>query len=146
MREIKFRAFIKEYDIVVDVMSIGFREKLVAISDEDGVKISNDASCFQTEFVLDDVILLQYTGLKDKNGVEIYEGYIFYNDADNHIGVVSFINGAFVAESHLDAFEKQKLEPVDNRYFLAERLIRDFGNHLEVIGNIYQNKELLDER
>ena len=125
MREIKFRVWHEKVKIMSDVITPDYLQKDFVEVDKDG-------------------IWMQYTGLKDKNGVEIFEGDIFYDDADNHIGVVSFINGAFVAESHLDGFEKQKLEPVDNRYFLAERLIKDFGNQLEVIGNIYENTELLD--
>jgi len=133
MREIKFRAFEKTENLLIGVGTFYFTYKSILLDNGE-------------EYCFDEVELMQYTGLNDRNGVEIYEGDIFYDDADNHIGVVTFLNGAFVCESYFDGFEKEELEPSDNRCFLAERLIRDYGNVFEVIGNFYENKELLDER
>ena len=133
MREIKFRAFIKEHDIVADVISIDFREKIITISDEDGVKISNDAAFFQTIFEFDDVYLMQRTGLKDKNGVEIYDGYIA-KDRLGYLYSIEFLKGDFIARHEPNKSE----EEYDNLSMLYDEL--------EVIGNIYENKELLNEK
>ena len=78
--------------------------------------------------------LMQYTGLKDKNGVEIYEGDIV-EEYFGAYGNVCFENGCFVLEI---------LE--DTNRPLAHYIMADFGNKCEVIGNIYENKELLDEK
>lgn len=73
-----------------------------------------------------DVILMQSTGLKDKNGVEIYEGDIVELAYD--FAVVKFDSGAFV---------------VDCQYLDTE-LIYSIEVPIEVIGNVWENHELLE--
>lgn len=73
--------------------------------------------------------LMQYTGLKDKNGVEIYEGDVLaaegmYND------VVVFQNACFEAKGG-DLYESIAALP-------------EHYGPMEVIGNIYENPELMD--
>jgi dUTPase len=74
--------------------------------------------------------LMQYTGLKDKNGVEIYEGDIILDK--DYSGEFSYMKKpkAYVAE----------FERIIHKFF--EGL---FDEQCEVIGNIYQNPELLSE-
>ena len=80
--------------------------------------------------------IMQYTGLKDKNGKEIYEGDIVkingFNDEENERFSVKFENESA-------------------RYILSSnRLVYDFdntyANECEIIGNIYENPELLEEK
>ena len=68
----------------------------------------------------------QYTGLKDCDGVEIYEKDILVCP-DGDIWVVSFTNGSFVAADNNDELNYVHLD--------------DYN--FEVIGNIYENPELL---
>lgn len=85
--------------------------------------------------------LMQYTGLKDVNGTEIYEGDIVeYEGFDEKEGswrdkwVVQFVN-------ELSAYY---LMPIKGN--TKPDLLHEIGNDvLEVIGNIYENKELLDQ-
>jgi hypothetical protein len=69
--------------------------------------------------------LMQYTGLKDKNGVEIYEGDILHLELDDINASVKFERGMFC----LSIFSDTPLNEFN------------YGN--EVIGNIYSNPELL---
>ncbi len=88
---------------------------------------------------LNDCVALQYTGLKDKNGKEIFEGDILkFQENDNPedlnwiIGEVVFIDGAFRLK--------------DSDYETLSEFIMEWKNHnldLEIIGNIYDNLDLI---
>lgn len=73
--------------------------------------------------------LMQYTGQKDKNGKEVYEGDILDNTAVNFKFVVKFENTKYILQK-LD-YPKDKLDMSD--YF--NRIPEMF----EVIGNIYES-------
>ncbi len=75
--------------------------------------------------------LMQFTGLKDKNGKEIYEGDIVKQDANN-IGFIEYDKGSFsVVDRPLSDYE------------IGAGYIGDMSDTWEVIGNIYENPELL---
>lgn len=123
MREIKFRAWdTKEKKMYYDAQNT--YDFMI-----------NNGGCFEENFkdVLeyDNYVVMQYTNNKDITGKEIYEGDIVETTrALNHIvGVVVMIKGCWYIQDGKDSYY---------------RLIPRFGKaENKVIGNIYENKELL---
>jgi uncharacterized phage protein (TIGR01671 family) len=91
----------------------------------------------------EDLKIMQYTGLKDKNGKEIYEGDIYrYNSSATNYQVM-FVGGAFCGGISEDSCAPIGWRGSDDRE--DGDLYEDYyyKKHLEVIGNIYENPELL---
>lgn len=92
-----------------------------------------------------DQILMQSTGLKDKNGVEIFEGDVVKvsdgsNEEDSYISVVKNY-----ADEGYPAFD---IEAPSSWYYESNVLSKIMGGDyetIEVIGNIYENSELLEQ-
>ena len=125
MREIKFRAWDIQTESMRDVLVIDWVNELI------------DLSSGIIERRPHEVILMQYTGLKDKNGVEICEGDI----------VETVYNGEVFAGVVVYDLSEVDFKVTDGK----EKYGRNFqylaGNdENEVIGNIYENPELLESK
>ncbi|MDQ8217200.1 YopX family protein [Enterococcus faecium] len=93
------------------------------------------------EMAPDKYVLMQSTGLKDKNGVEIFEGdVVLFSVSDGFDQLVD--EKAIVQSSECHSGLICKLVDLDLEY----RIYYDpvFHTDYEVIGNIYENKELLE--
>ena len=103
-REIKFRFYHKGLNKFIDFEPKWYEGK-----------ISYNSEVIQCQ---------QFTGLKDKNGKEIYEGDLFaFGSVNNELAMeVKFINGAFTTE-----------------------LLGYIPKNCEVVGNIFENPSLLDK-
>lgn len=125
MREIKFRAWLKEEKIMIDVSEIDFHSEEVSGFDESDV--------FYEGYGYDYAELIQFTGLRDKNGKEIYEGdiVVFKNvfNKDKFVGRVMYYSGC-----------KPILWDGKHSIDLAETNEED----LEIIGDMFGNPELLE--
>jgi hypothetical protein len=87
----------------------------------------------------DEIELMQSTGLKDKNGKEIFEGDVISTYTDNLVIKRDNLLGFYV-----EVGEKRNYfaETVDIEYL--DLFAKDFGVAVEIIGNIYENPELLE--
>jgi uncharacterized phage protein (TIGR01671 family) len=146
-REIKFRIWDKKYKTMDDVLELDLDLKVgmsgyrIDYDKDPGEDCSPSPSPALNYFKFDEVILMQYTGLKDKNGKEIYEGDI--------VNIYHVIDKKRCNEGKY----KVKYEKTISGFPIILQPFTDYDeeiggyhtpSHFEVIGNIYENPELME--
>lgn len=130
-REIDFRAWLKDEKEMIEVKAIDF--------DEDGnvICVNYPKGKAYSGYNGDNIELMQFTGLKDKNGVKIFEGDIVNYYGRNAIVKIGFPHDEkWYPYGVCIEYIKYNLKEVEYVYKLE---LKD----LEVIGNVWENKELL---
>ena len=137
MREIKFRAFDDRYKKMVMIDEILSRGNLL-INGNGGLFLGTYRD--NGDWVEFD--LMQCTGLKDKNGVEIYEGDIVKMADQYSVSYDSFWVGKVVYDAPMFAVIVSKYG--EELFLMPSIGTFDCTKQYEVIGNIYENPELLN--
>lgn len=135
MREIKFRAWNKESN------EMYYQDKTIhANFIFSGDTFIVDCKQIREYIPAEKVVLMQYTGLKDKNGRKIYEGDIVKIKAIA-VRQESRWHADVLVEYPVEVIEVVKWE-IDGFHLIANNWVEW---DIEVIGNIYENPELLKE-
>lgn len=130
-----FRAYVKKYNKIYRVVSF-FDNEYFHLEDYKSkfvIKNDNKEHLDPYSFSINEIELMQSTGLVDKNGKEIFEGDVVVGNCQQF--VVCFQDCQFVLKK-IHRYEEKEYD-----YSLC-----CFEKHnIEIIGNIYENKELLGE-
>lgn len=129
MREVKYRAWWGKTMCEVTCIDFAHNECFLKYQQQ----TTND--CIEKIVPLNEVKMMQWTGLKDKNETDIYEGdiikseYIFEDSIYGDVGLVVFKNYKWIVEIPSAGDDE----------------LLDYENHnIGIIGNIYENPELLE--
>ena len=137
----KFRAWDKDHKY----MEYTDRNLIVSFGDNGNVDVTDLSNIYSTCEGMQNFELMQSTGLRDKNGVEIYEGDIVevlvqddfpkIVEDGTYIGVVGYKQGTFDIKS------------ADNIYLgiIPEMNITNINCIFEILGNRYEHPELLED-
>jgi len=124
MQKIKFRAWDKKVKQMLEIEKIHFSmNKIICFDLYQKKKVFSQKSFRKSS---KDIILMQYTGIKDKNGKEIYEGDI-------------------VKTQYIGSEGTKEIKYNIKYNFSGFGFIENLDTS-EIIGNIYENPELLKDR
>lgn len=127
---LKFRAWHIHKQIMCEVIRIDFKQGIVTLDLEPD---DDEYYWTETDWDTSHATLMQSTGLKDKNGVEIYEGDI--------IGwryVITYVDSSQPGNLGMSIGFYAQRDDFESYHML------DVGDEYEVLGNVYENPELLE--
>lgn len=119
-REFEFRAWLTKYNKMVKIYSWNIWQEYFMCSEYD------------SEFYLEETPIMQYTGLKDKNNKEIYEGDIVTLHNSKYKVIFNSKEARFVLR--------------DDEFEMNIPFTNNNNERMEIIGNIYENPELMEDK
>jgi len=143
MREIKFRVF-DNHTKTMHVCGEDSHDSIVFFDNQACYyNLQNGEGSLKDDEGDSTYELMQYTGLKDKNGTEIYEGDITTSELHEEEGLAFEV----YYDNEKGMFKQRPFMFKDNGKKLGNKdltLQMDLVENKEVIGNIYENPELLE--
>lgn len=128
----RYRAWDKEFKEMVQVDALVFEEQIIKATYKNGNVVKED---------LKNYVLMQSTGLTDKNGKEIFEGDILSIETDEE-NVKVKIEVSWDSKHALFVFESKKY---NEKEALGE-LFEDNSYPFKIIGNVWEDQELAEVR
>ena len=137
MREIKFRAILRSDQRLPNGITLGYEKYPKGIYEVMELNFANETAtlwsekeqtCFEVSFRK--IELMQYTGVNDKNGKEIYTG--FFVKWGLHTYKICFDCGFYMHD----------LSGINPEYPITKEF-KKASDEFEVVGNIYENPEIL---
>ena len=129
----KFRAWWIQDEVMTHIDTLEFLQGGIRVCD----------GCWHEKFLGDEVILMQSTGLKDKNGVEIFEGDVVIG----HQYSTTAVQVPFEIKGLVRYSKRNTMFYLDEKSFGHDKFMHSLGSSIyqyEVIGNIFEDKELLE--
>ena len=154
----KFRAWdVLAEKMIDEILMISFVRKEIIGKFSDGS--TSVPLKFEDKRNGEDVTLMQSTGLKDKNGQEIFEGDILkFNDEWNEYCHEGYVDGSVEGVNYVEVVkgeacfefgqtrypESSLFIHMEDEHLSFAELIKDKDFEFKIIGNIYENPELLE--
>lgn len=127
----RYRAWDKELQTMLDVSLIDFKK---------GVLVGEHWEFGETNFMsFDEIVLMQSTGLVDKNNKEIFEGDIVSVGTAARVVKKNNLLGFYIEEGEKIGYFSDVVD-VNCLDFFA----KDFGEEAEIIGNVWEDGDLID--